>query len=285
VTHSIAGLVLAFTKDEAERESDAARRPPMTTTATRTAPSRTPNTECDKRNELITEHLHLVTAIATHMQRSIPVHIELDDLIHAGMNGLFDAATKYCEDKGVVFPTYAKHRIRGAILDSLRQSDWASRDLRKRYRQMESTTNDLTTKLGRTPTEAEVAKEMGLNSRRWQSLMVDFRSLNAAATQTHPQPGDDQMAPEIPASPVDAPDRLCARAELCYELGTAIRTLPARYQQIVKMYYEHDMTMKEIGTQLGVNESRVSQIHKAALERMQAALANNGIHTTAAFHS
>ena len=93
------------------------------------------------------------------------------------MMGLFDAATKFQNDKQVAFPAYAKHRIKGAILDSLRQSDWASRDLRKRHKQMETLTRDLTAKLGRTPTHDELADAMGLSSQRWQSLMVDFRTL------------------------------------------------------------------------------------------------------------
>jgi len=151
------------------------------TTATKLASSKLTSDTNVRRDELITEHLHLVTAIAAHVQNSVRVHIEFDDLVHAGTIGLFDAATKYQDDKEVAFATYAKHRIRGAILDSMRQQDWASRDLRKRYKQMDAVTNELTTKLGRTPTEAEVASAMGLNTRRWQALMVDFRSLNAAA--------------------------------------------------------------------------------------------------------
>ncbi|MBV8865612.1 MAG: FliA/WhiG family RNA polymerase sigma factor [Acidobacteriaceae bacterium] len=252
------------------------------TAATQLALSK-PIDENARRDELITEHLHLVTAIAAHVQNSIPVHIELDDLIHAGTMGLFDAATKYRDDKEVAFPTYAKHRIRGAILDNLRQQDWASRDLRKRYKQMEATTMELAVKLGRTPTEKEVADAMGLNSRRWQSLMVDFRSLNAAATQAHAYQGEEQLAPEIPATTAQSPDRLFARAELSEALSAALKTLPARYQQVVTMYYQNDMTMKEIGGCLGVNESRVSQIHKGALERMQVALGSAGIFSAAAF--
>src|SRR5947209_7480242 len=135
------------------------------------------------RDELILEHLHLVSAIAAHVQRSLPVHVELDDLIHAGTMGLVDAAAKFQSGKQVAFPAYAKHRIRGAILDSLRQMDWASRDLRKRYKQMETITRELTAKLKRTPTDSEVANAMGLDSKRWQTLMVDFRSLGLAATQ------------------------------------------------------------------------------------------------------
>lgn len=124
---------------------------------------------------------------------------------------------------------------------------------------------------------------MGLNSRRWQALMVDFRSLNAAAAQSHVHQGEEQLAPEIPAAPAQSPDRLFARSELRGTLTTAMKTLPERYQQVVKLYYHNDLTMKEIGSRLGVNESRVSQIHKGALERMQVALGSAGICSAAAF--
>ncbi len=251
--------------------------------ATKLALSRPSTDNTARRDELITEHLHLVTAIASHVQNSIPVHVEFDDLTHAGTMGLFDAATKYRDDKEVAFATYAKHRIRGAIIDSLRQQDWASRDLRKRYKQVEEVTAKLAAKLGRPPAENEIAAEMGLSPRRWQSLMVDFRSLNAAAVQHHPHEGEDQLAPEIPASPAESPDRLFARSELRGKLTAAMQTLPERYQQVVKMYYEGDLSMKEIGSRLNVNESRVSQIHKCALERMQTALGSVGIGSAAAF--
>jgi len=236
-----------------------------------------------RRDELMLEHTQLVTAIAAHIQKSIPVHVELDDLVHAGIMGLFDAATKYRDDKEVAFPTYAKHRIRGAILDSLRQQDWASRDLRKRYKQVEAVTRELTVKLEREPTDAEIANHIGLSPRRWQSLMVDFRSLGVVAIQQHPNDREDHLVPEATSSPDLAPDRIFARGELRGKLDKAISTLPARYQQVVTLYYERDMTMKEIGGVLGVNESRVSQIHKSALERMQSVLNGTGISSTAMF--
>lgn len=235
------------------------------------------------RDQLIMDHLHLVTVIASHVQNSLPVHMELDDLVHAGTMGLFDAATKYRDDKEVAFPTYAKHRIRGAILDSMRQQDWASRDLRKRYKQVAAVKAELTAKLGHAPTEAEIASALGLTSKRWQALMVDFRSLSAVALQTHSHENDEQLAPEIPAAPAQAPDRLFAQSELRSKLATAMKTLPERYQQVVSMYYEKDLNMKEIGTLLGVKESRVSQIHKSALQRMQMVLGGVGICSAAAF--
>src|SRR6202046_4398051 len=109
------------------------------------------------RDEIILEHLSLVKAIAIRVHENLPVHVDLDDLVHAGVLGLFDAAAKYNPDKKVVFQSYAKHRVKGAILDSLRQLDWASRDLRKRQKQLDAVTHDLMTRLGRVPTEAEIA--------------------------------------------------------------------------------------------------------------------------------
>jgi len=236
-----------------------------------------------RRDELILEHMPLVTAIAAHIQKSVPVHIELDDLIHAGIMGLFDAAIKYRDDKEVAFPTYAKHRIRGAILDSLRRQDWASRDLRKRYKQLEVVTRELTTKLQRAPTEVDLASAMGMSTRRWQALMVDFRSLGIAAMQQHPNDREEHLVPDAASAPGLAPDRVFARSELRGKLECALKTLPDRYRQVVQLYYGRDLTMKEIGGLLGVNESRVSQIHKSALERMQTALSTNGIHSAAMF--
>ncbi len=252
----------------------------MHAAAMKTALSKSENPE---RDQLILEHLPLVTAIAAHIQRSLPVHVELDDLVHAGVMGLFDAATKYRDDKDVAFPSYAKHRIRGAILDDLRQLDWASRDLRKRYKQMEAVTRDLTFKLGRTPTSSEVAGAMGLSSRRWQTLMVDFRSLGLAATQLHAVERDGQPVHETPDATARCPDQVFARSEMRQKLGSAMKTLPERYRRVVELYYERDLTMKQIGGLLGVNESRVSQIHKCALERMQDALVGSGIHSASAF--
>jgi RNA polymerase sigma factor for flagellar operon FliA len=280
----VVAAALPFPRRQAKRFLSAqAGKEEKLNAATQSAPSSNyTKNDHTRRDELILEHLPLVTAIAVHVQRSLPVHTELDDLVHAGVMGLFDAASKYRDDKKVTFPTYAKHRIRGAILDSLRQLDWASRDLRKRHKQMETVTRELTAKLGRAPIQTELAAAMGLSSRRWQSLMVDFRSLGLVATQLRAADRDEQPLSDAP-SPAHTPDEVCARTEMREKLSSAMKALPERYQQVVTLYYQRDLTMKEIGGILGVNESRVSQIHKCALERMQTALGAGGIYSATAF--
>ena len=114
-----------------------------------------------RRDRVVLEHVPLVKAIAVRVHENLPVHVDLDDLVHAGILGLFDAASKFNPDKQVVFSSYAKHRIKGAILDSLRQLDWASRDMRRRHKQVEAATRDLAAELQRNPTEAEVATKAG----------------------------------------------------------------------------------------------------------------------------
>src|SRR5262249_27464527 len=114
-----------------------------------------------RRDRVVLEHLPLVKAIAVRVHENLPVHVDLDDLVHAGVRGLFDAASKFNPDKQVVFSSYAKHRIKGAILDSLRQLDWASRDMRRRHKQVEAATRELAAVLQRTPTEQEVAEKLG----------------------------------------------------------------------------------------------------------------------------
>ena len=236
-----------------------------------------------RRDRVVLEHVPLVKAIAVRVHENLPVHVDLDDLVHAGILGLFDAASKFNPDKQVVFSSYAKHRIKGAILDSLRQLDWASRDMRRRHKQVEAATRDLAAELQRTPTEQEVATKLGMDAERWRTMMIDLRNVGLISASTRGNEGDDLPAPDFPSKPETHPDSICAREQLRSVLGVAMKTLPERYQKVVLLYYTNEMTMKEIGGILGINESRVSQIHKSALEKMQVALEANGITSAQAF--
>ena len=228
------------------------------------------------RDQIVLDHLPLVKCIAIRVHENLPVHVDLDDLIHAGVMGLFDAVTKYDGAKNVVFHAYAKHRIKGAILDSLRQLDWASRDLRKRQKKVDATVRELSTKLGRTPSDTEVAQEMGVGLERWRRMQMEMRTVGPVSSTPAPDQ-EGERTQEFAEKPDYQPDHIVEHKELQSTLARAIGTLPARYQKVVSLYYTDDMTMKEIGNVLGVNESRVSQIHKTALLKMQAALQSEGL--------
>jgi RNA polymerase sigma factor for flagellar operon FliA len=232
------------------------------------------------RNQLVVEHLPLVRAIAIRVYENLPVHVDLDDLVHAGILGLFDAALKYDGDKQVTFKSYAKHRIKGAMLDSLRDLDWASRDLRKRHKKLEEITRELSSVMERNPTEQEIAEKMGMDLERWRQVSIELRMVGLLSASSRPAESDNQNVPEFPASDDLNPDVLTGRRQLSSVLKSAMETLPERYQAVIRLYYAGEKTMREIGEELGINESRVSQIHRAALERMAENLQSAGIHSS-----
>ena len=229
-------------------------------------------------HQLVIKHLHVVKAVAAGIRRNLPAHVELDDLIQAGALGLVDAAHKYDTGKKVLFQTYAKYRIRGAILDSLRRADWASRDLRKRQKQVQALALALTAELGRNPTDVEVAARLGIDVRRARKLLVDVNALGCrgqkSATRT-------PVGSEAMADPGHQPDQLCARSRLKKLLTDAMAGLPARSRSIIELYYRQDLTMREIGNRFGINESRVSQLHKRSLQLMATTLRSLGIQSGA----
>jgi RNA polymerase sigma factor for flagellar operon FliA len=237
----------------------------------------------EMRDAIVLEHLSLVRAIAVRVHESLPVHVDLDDLVHAGVLGLFDAAQKYNPGKKVVFSSYAKHRIKGAILDSLRQLDWASRDLRRRHKQVEAATRELAAVLHRNPTQAEVGEKMGVGEERWRRMMIELRNVGLVSASGRPQDQEDSAAPDFPAEAGTQPDSMCSHEQLRVYLRLALSALPDRYKQVVQLYYTDEMTMREIGDKMGINESRVSQIHKSALQKMATALQAAGIESVTAF--
>jgi RNA polymerase sigma factor FliA len=175
------------------------------------------------RNQLVVEHLPLVKAIAVRLHLNLPAHVALEDMIQAGNLGLLSAANKYDLEKKVVFPGYAKHRIRGAILDSLRQLDWASRDMRRHHKQVETATQDLAVTLQRAPVEAEVAEKLGMDVARLRSMMVDLRNIGLISASTRLHENLDLPEPDFPDKPEGQPEWIYARAELRSVLGARPR--------------------------------------------------------------
>jgi len=229
------------------------------------------------REQLLIEHLPTVRYVARSIHERLPQHVEIDDLISAGIVGLIDAFSKFNQVKRVQFRSYAQFRIRGAILDSLRALDWSPRELRRRGRVMEEAIRALTARLGRAPQEQEIAVEMQLTLTEFQRLLGDLKGLEIGTLNMERGDGsaEDEIA-YIAGAPDDGPLFRCLRGEMKQRLADAIGELPERERLVMTLYCYEELTMKEIGQAMGVGESRISQIHSAAVVRLRTALADLG---------
>jgi len=227
-----------------------------------------------ERDQLLLEHLPTVRYLARRIHERLPQHVELDDLISAGVVGLIDAFSKFDNTKQVQFKSYAQFRIRGAILDSLRTLDWSPRELRRKGRAVEEAIRSVTHKLGRVPAEPEIAREMDMGLSEFQQLLGELKGLEIGSLHLErtENSGDEELA-YIPGSPDDDPLFRCLQGEMKQRLTDAIEELPEKERMVLTLYYYEELTMKEIGLTLGVVESRVSQIHSSAVLRLRAALA------------
>jgi len=230
-----------------------------------------------ERDALLMEHLPTVRYVARRIHERLPQHVDLDDLVSAGVVGLIDAFSKFDRNKKVQFKSYAQFRIRGAILDSLRTLDWSPRELRRKGRAVEEAIRAVTQRVGRAPLEQEIAREMGLSLADYQQLLGDLKGLEIGSLhiERSEDSGDEELA-YVPGAPEEDPLFRCLKGEMKQRLADAIDELPEKERMVLTLYYYEDLTMKEIGLTLGVVESRVSQIHSSAVARLRAALA--GLH-------
>jgi RNA polymerase sigma factor FliA len=231
----------------------------------------------EKREEMLLEHMSAVRYIARRIRERLPQHIELDDLISAGVVGLMDAFNKFDTRKNVQFKSYAQFRVRGAILDSLRELDWSPRELRRKGRAIEQAISTLTGQLGRAPNEPEIAAEMSISLDAFQQLLGDLKGLEIGTlhTERNEDAGDEEIN-YIAAPETDDPFLQCMKSGMRGRLTAAIEELPERERLVLSLYYFEELTMKEIGVAIGVVESRVSQIHSAAVLRLRTALSGAG---------
>ena len=227
-----------------------------------------------ERERLLVEHLPTVRYLARRIHERLPQHVDLDDLVSAGVVGLIDAFAKFDHDKKVQFKSYAQFRIRGAILDSLRTLDWSPRELRRKGRAVEEAIRNVTQRMGRAPLEHEIAGEMKLSLSDYQTLLGDLKGLEIGSLhmERSEDSGDEELA-YIPGAPEDDPLFRCLKGEMKQRLTDAIEELPEKERMVLTLYYYEELTMKEIGLTLGVVESRVSQIHSSAVVRLRSALA------------
>ena len=226
----------------------------------------------EERQRLLTEQLPQVRYIARRIHERLPRHVPFEDLVHAGVVGLIDALQKFDKTKHVQLGSYAKFRIRGAILDSLREMDWSPRDLRRQSRRVEEAHDKLRLELGRNPTEPELAKEMEIALAELQKLLGEISSLEIGSLRViSPDDGrEEDLCEYLPDDRDESPLAQFLHSEMRELLSRAIADLPEKERQVLALYYFEELTMKEVGMTLGVGESRVSQIHSMAVVRLRA---------------
>jgi RNA polymerase sigma factor for flagellar operon FliA len=226
-----------------------------------------------EQERVLLEHLPIVRFLARRIHERLPQHVDIEDLVSAGVVGLMDAFAKFDPTKKVQFRSYAQFRIRGAILDSLRTLDWSPRELRRKGRAVEEAIRVLTARIGHAPGEGEVAAEMKLSLEEYQQLLGDLKGLEIGTlhVERNEDSGEEELA-YVPGRPEDDPLFHCLRGELEERLTQAITELPDRERLVMTLYYYEEMTMREIGLALGVVESRVSQVHASAVVHLRAAL-------------
>jgi len=228
-----------------------------------------------QKQRLLVEMLPLVKRMAFQIRQHLPAHLEVDDLIANGVMGLVDAVAKFDTTKRVKLESYARHRVRGGILDGLRSVDPASRDLRRKNKKIQKLYRELEVKLGRPVQDEEIAAALGVNLAQWHHTLNEIQSVGfdcgartlSAGTTT--KSVSRRMEPALLADDGADPFDLCYRREQHEILGRALSHLRERDRQIITLYYEQDLTMKQIADRLNVDESRVSQLHSAALARLK----------------
>src|SRR4051812_39097625 len=213
-----------------------------------------------------------VEQLARRVAATMPHSIDIGDLIQNGVIGLIDAANRFDESRGIKFETFAERRIRGAMIDALRKDAWP-RGVRRQRRELEAAREELRRELGHEPSLADLATKLGSDEKRLGRTIVRIKAIESTSPLASNDNLDESSLPEamVPSEP-ERPDAAYERAETTNRVRAAIATLPPREQKVIGLYYYKEATMKEIGQEIGVNESRVSQLHARAIRRLKEAL-------------
>lgn len=224
-------------------------------------------------NSRVVAGLPFVEALARRLAASMPHSIDIGDLVQDGVLGLMDAANRFDEGRGIKFETFAERRVRGAMIDALRREAWP-RGVRRARRELEAAREQLRLELGCEPSLADLAAKVGSDEKRLGRTIVRIHTIESTSPLSA---GDHPVEATLPAvllpSEPESPDAAYVRTETCEHVHRAIASLPKRERRLISLYYFGDVTMKQIGAELGVNESRVSQLHARAIQRLRQALA------------
>jgi RNA polymerase sigma factor for flagellar operon FliA len=216
--------------------------------------------------------LPFVEALARRLASSMPHSIDMGDLVQDGVLGLIDAAQRYDESRGIKFETFAERRVRGAMIDALRREAWP-RGVRRQRRELEAARETLRRELGHEPSVADLAAKVGSDEKRLNRTILRINTIESTSPLSAGDHKDDSTLPAVlvPSEP-ESPDSAFERTEVQDRVRAAMAMLPARERKLIGLYYFGEVTMKEIGAELGVNESRVSQLHARAIQRLRQVL-------------
>ncbi|MEF8698728.1 MAG: RNA polymerase sigma factor FliA [Candidatus Accumulibacter sp. UW20] len=232
------------------------------------------------KDQLVQRFAPLVKRIACHLLARLPASVQLDDLVQNGMLGLLDAMGRFEAGLGSRFETYAAQRVRGAMLDGLRENDWLPRSLRRNHRRIEAAIAELEQEKGRAPTEKELADSLNMSLADYQTMLQEARGHQLVYLEDLvAERGDDFLERHLVDEAAD-PSILFEEANLRQRLVQAIELLPERERLMMSLYYEQDLNLREIGEVMGVTESRVCQLHSQAVMRLRARLFETAVPPT-----
>ena len=228
------------------------------------------------QNRRIVAGLPFVEALARRMAASMPNSIDIGDLVQDGVLGLIDAAHRFDEERGIKFETFAERRVRGAMIDALRRDAWP-RGVRRQRRELDAAREALRRELGHEPSLADLAARVGSDEKRLSRTIVRINTIESTSPLATGEHLDESSLPPalVPSEP-DAPDAAYEKLETKERVRAAIASLPWRERKVIGLYYYGEATMKQIGAEIGVNESRVSQLHARAIRRLREALGEIG---------
>ena len=237
------------------------------------------------QNRRIIGSLPFVEALARRMAASMPNSIDLGDLVQDGVIGLIDAAHRFDEGRGIKFETFAERRVRGAMIDALRRDAWP-RGVRRQRRELDAARDALRRELGHEPSLADLAARVGSDEKRLCRTIIRINTIESTSPLASGDHVDETSLPPalVPSEP-DSPDAAYEKTEMRERMHAAIASLPWREQKVIGLYYYGEVTMKQIGAELGVNESRVSQLHARAIRRLRQALGDAASDQAALMHS
>jgi len=224
------------------------------------------------QNSRIVAGLPFVEALARRMAASMPNSIDIGDLVQDGVLGLIDAAHRFDEERGIKFETFAERRVRGAMIDALRRDAWP-RGVRRQRRELDAAREALRRELGHEPSLADLAARVGSDEKRLSRTIVRINTIESTSPLASADRSNEGSLPPVlmPAEP-DTPDAIYEKTEIRERVRAAIQALPVRERKLIGLYYYGEVTMKQIGAEIGVNESRVSQLHARAIRRLRDAL-------------